>query len=309
LQRAISSYVTTWPLLNVGELTKTLEHAQQMNAVYDPVKHSFLAHIFSFDLGIMNRGFASLALWFMGYPDQAREEYKTALEHARQLGHPFTLAFALVGACELYWFLREPENIARHVEELAAVSEEKGLVYWEAHAVFYKGEKRVSAGKIQEGLAEMRRGLNIMLATGTLTCFTRLLARMADFCLRAGELEAGLAAVNEADEVKCKFDERYMEAEIHRLKGELLLKKGEDPEAVKRLFEQALEVSRAQKAKTLELRAAMSMGRLLRKQGKAAEAHKLLDEVYRWFKEGFDTADLKDARALLDELKAASGNK
>jgi predicted ATPase len=148
-----------------------------------------------------------------------------------------------------------------------------------------------------------------MLAAGTLTCFTRLLARMADFCLRAGELEAGLAAVKEADEVKCKFDERYMEAEIHRLKGELLLKKGEDPEAVKRLFEQALEVSRAQKAKTLELRAAMSMGRLLRKQGKAGEAHKLLDDVYRWFSEGFDTADLKDARALLDELKAAAGNK
>jgi predicted ATPase/predicted Ser/Thr protein kinase len=309
LQRAISSYVTTWPLLNVGELTKTLEHAQQMNAVYDPVKHSFLAHIFSFDLGIMNRGFASFALWFMGYPDQARQEYKTALEHARQLGHPFTLAFALVGGCELHWFLREPEKIVPLLKELAAVSDENGLVYWQAHAIFYKGEKLVSVGKVQEGLAEMRRGLNIMLAAGTLTCFTRLLARMADFCLRAGELEAGLAAVKEADEVKCKFDERYMEAEIHRLKGELLLKKGEDPEAVKRLFEQALEVSRAQKAKTLELRAAMSMGRLLRKQGKAGEAHKLLDDVYRWFSEGFDTADLKDARALLDELKAAAGNK
>jgi len=308
LQRAISSYVTTWPLLNVGELTKTLEHAQKMNAVYDPVKHSFLAHIFSFDLGIMNRGFAALALWFMGYPDQAREEYKTALEHARQLGHPFTLAFALVGGCELHWFLREPEKIVPLLKELAAVSEENGLVYWEAHAVFYKGEKLVSAGKIQEGLAEMRRGLNIMLATGTLTCFTRLLARMADFCLRAGELEAGLAAVNEADEVKCKFDERYMEAEIHRLKGELLLKKGEDPEAVKKQFERALEVSRAQKAKTLELRAAMSMSRLLQKQGKGGEALKLLDEVYRWFSEGFGTADLKDAQALLHELKAAAGN-
>ncbi|HUU37989.1 MAG TPA: protein kinase, partial [Candidatus Desulfaltia sp.] len=269
LQRAISSYVTTWPLLNVGELTKTLEHAQQMNAVYDPVKHSFLAHIFSFDLGIMNRGFASFALWFMGYPDQARQEYKTALEHARQLGHPFTLAFALVGGCELHWFLREPEKIVPLLKELAAVSEEKGLVYWQAHAIFYKGEKLISVGKIQEGLVEMRRGLNIMLAAGTLTCFTRLLARMADACLKVGEFEAGLAAVNEADKVKCKFDERYMEAEIYRLKGELLLKKGEDPGAVMKQFEQALEVSRAQKAKTLELRAAMSMGRLLQKQGKA----------------------------------------
>jgi predicted ATPase len=309
LQKAISSYLTTWPLLNVGELTKTLDHARQMNMVYDPAKHSFLAHIFSFDLGVLNRGLSSWALWFLGYPNQAREEYEKAMTDARRFEHPFTLAFALVGGCELYWFLREPENVARHVKELAAISNEKGFVYWQAHAVFYQGEKLVSDGKTQEGIAEMRRGLNIMLAVGTLTCFSRLLARMADACLKAGEIEAGLSAIDEADEVKCKFDERYMEAEIYRLNGELLLKKGEDPEAVKRQFEQALEVSKAQKAKSLELRTAVSLGRLLQKQGKAAEAHNLLAEVYRWFKEGFDTADLKDARALLDELKAAASNK
>jgi tetratricopeptide (TPR) repeat protein len=305
LQQAISSYLTTWPLLNIGELNKMLDHARLMNAVYDPAKHSFLAHIFSFDLGVLNRGLSSWALWFLGYPDQAREEYEKAMTDARQFEHPFTLAFALVGGCELYWFLREPENVARHLKELAAISNEKGFVYWQAHAVFYQGEKLVSDGKIQEGIAEMRRGLDIMLALGTLTCFTRLLARMADACLRAGEIEAGLAAIDEADEVKCKFDERYMEAEIHRLKGELLLKKGEDEGAAKTLFEKALEVSRAQKAKSLELRAAMSMSRLMQKQGKAEDAHKLLDEVYRWFSEGLGTADLKDAQALLQELKKA----
>ncbi len=306
LQKAISSYVTTWPLLNVGELTKTVEHANQMNAVYDPAKHSFLAHIFSFDVGVLNRGLASWALWFLGYPDQAREEYEKTMEHARQIEHPFTLAFAMVGACEMYWFLREPENVARYLKEVEAVSNEKGFVYWQAHAVFYRGEELVSEGKIQEGIAEMRRGLDIMLAIGTLTCFTRLLARMADACLKAGQIEAGLAAIAEADKVKCKFDERYMEAEIIRLKGELLLKKGEDAGVVKKLFEQALDVSKAQRAKSLELRAAMSLGRLLQKQGNAAAAHKLLDEVYRWFNEGFGTADLKDARALLDELKSAA---
>jgi predicted ATPase/predicted Ser/Thr protein kinase len=309
LQKAISSYVTTWPFLNVGELTKTLEYAQRMNAEYDPAKHGFLAHIFGFDVGILNRGFASWALWFLGYPDQARAEYVKAMEHSRQLGHPYTFAFALVGACEFYWFLREPENVARYLEELVAVSNEKGFVYWQAHAVFYLGEKLVLEGKIREGIAEMRRGLDIMLAVGTLTCFTRLLARMADACLKAGAIEAGLAAADEADEVKCKFDERYMEAEIYRLKGELLLRKGEDEEAVKNLYEQALEVARAQKAKSLELRAAMSLGRLLQKQSKAAEGYELINEVYRWFKEGFDTADLKDARALLDEIKTPAGNR
>jgi predicted ATPase/predicted Ser/Thr protein kinase len=302
LQRAISSYVTTWPFLNVGELNKTLEYARRMNTEYDPAKHSFLAHIFGFDLGILNRGFASWALWFLGYPDQARQEYETAMKHSREFGHPYTQAFALVGGCELYWFLREPDQVARHLKELAEISNEKGFIYWQAHAVFYQGEELVFEGKIQEGIAEMRRGLDIMLAVGTLTCFTRLLARMADSCLKAGEIEAGLAAVDEADEVKCKFDERYMEAEIHRLKGELLLKKGENLEAVKKLFEQALEVSRAQQAKSLELRATVSLGRLLQKQGKKAEAHQLLSEVYNWFTEGHSTLDLREAKALLDQL-------
>ncbi|MBN2408203.1 MAG: hypothetical protein JXE07_00580, partial [Candidatus Aminicenantes bacterium] len=302
LQQAICSYTTTWPLLNVGELTKTVDHARQMNAVYDPAKHSFLAHIFSFDLGVLNRGLGSWALWFLGYPDQAREDYEKGMADARQFEHPYTLAFAMVGAVELYWFLREPENVARYLKELAAISNEKGFVYWQAHAVFYLGEALVAEGKIQDGIAEMRRGLDIMLAAGTLTCFSRLLARMADACMKAGEIDAGLKAVDEAAEVKCKFDERYMEAEIDRLKGELLLRKGQDAEA-KKLFERALEVSRAQQAKSLELRAAMSMSRLLQEQGKAEDAYRLLEGVYCWFSEGFDTADLKDARALLDELK------
>jgi predicted ATPase/predicted Ser/Thr protein kinase len=285
LQLAISSYVTTWPLLNVGELTKTLQHTKQMNAIYDPAKHSFLAHVFGFDLGILNRGFSSWALWFLGYPDQAREEYKKAMEHAWYLGHPYTLAFALVGGCELYWFLREPKKVARHLNDLAAISDEKGFIYWQAHALFYQGEKLVFEGKIQEGMAEMRRGLDIMLAAGTLTCFTRLLARMADSCLKAGEIEAGLAAIDEAVEVKCKFDERYMEAELFRLKGELLLKKGEDETESMNLFKQALEVSRRQQAKSLERRAAMS-----------------LSQIYHWFTEGHATLDLKEAKALLEQL-------
>jgi adenylate cyclase len=224
------------------------------------------------------------------------------LEDARRVGHPYTLAFILVGIYDLMWFLRETDQAAPYLEEMAAIAEEKGFIYWKAHAVFYSGEKMVLEGKFREGMAEMRRGLGIMLAVGTLTCFTRLLAKMADACLKAGEIEAGLAAVDEANEVKCRFDERYMEAELFRLKGELLLKKGEDEAVVKTLFEQALEVARAQKAKSWEVRTATSLGRLLQKQGKAQEAHALLDAVYRRFSEGFGTADLKDARALLHEL-------
>ena len=302
LQRAISSFVTIWSFLNVGEFQKTVDMASEMNAMYDPDKHGFLAYLFGFDLGVINRGFGAWALWFLGYPDQAKSQYEKAIEHARQLDHAHTLAFALVGACELSWFLRDEEGVKRYLDELTSISCEKGFIYWLAHAIFYQGERLVFEGKFKESVAEMRRGLDMMLATGTLTCFTRLLARMADACLKMGEVDEGLAAIGEAIEVKCKFDEIYMEAELYRLKGELLLKKGEDEGEVKKLFEQALEVSRRQEAKSLELRAAVSLSRLLESRGKKKEAHRLLKEIYNWFSEGFGTPDLQEARALLERL-------
>lgn len=304
LQKAISSFTTIWALLNVAELSKTVEHAREMNDLYDPEKHGFLAYIFGFDLGVINRAFGSWALWFLGYPDQARKDSELALEHAHKFGHPHTIAFALVGACEMDWFLGDTEAGHRHLEELAQISNEKKFVYWQGHAVFYEGEKIALEGKADEGIAQMHQGLAIMKATGIQTCFTRLLARLAVVNLKTGRFDEGLAAIAEASEVRCKFDEKYMEAEHYRLKGELLLRKGESENEVMKLFEKAIEVSTEQQAKSLELRAAMSKSRLLEKQGKRKEAHKLLEETYSWFTEGFDTADLKEAKAMLEELKS-----
>lgn len=188
--------------------TQTPEHAKEMNATYDPAQHGFLAHISGFDLGVINRAFSSWSLWFLGYPDQAREEYEKVEAQARQIGHPYTLDFILVGAVELFWFLREPDLAASRLQELATVANEKGFIHWQAHAIFYLGERLVREGKISAGMAEIRRGLDTMLAVGTFTCFGRLLARMADACRKAGAVEAGLAAIDEAETVKCKFDER-----------------------------------------------------------------------------------------------------
>jgi len=303
LHKAISSFITIWAFLNVAELGKTVEHAKEMNVLYDPEKHGFLAYIFGYDLGVINRVFGAFALWFLGYPDQARKDFDMAMEHAHKLGHPHTIAFALVGACEMDWFLGDKEAGKRHLEELAQISNEKGFVYWQAHAVFYEGEKLALEGKVKKGIAQMNQGLAMIKATGIQTCFTRLLARMAEACLKTGKIDEGLAAIAEASEFREKFDERYMEAEHYRLKGELLLKMGESEEEVMKLFEQAVEVSKQQQAESLELRAVMSISRLLKKQGKKKEAHKLLDETYKWFNEGFDTADLKEAKALLEELE------
>jgi predicted ATPase/tRNA A-37 threonylcarbamoyl transferase component Bud32 len=302
LQKAISSYITIWALFNIGELTKTVDHAKEMNALYDPGKHGFLAYIFGMDIGVVNRCFGAWALWFLGYPDQAQKDYDLAMEHAYTLGHPHTTAFALTGACEMDWFVGDKETGRLHLEELSQISNEKGFIYWQAHAVFYQGEKMTLEGKVKEGIAQMHQGLDMIKATGMQTCFTRLLARMADACLKTGQIDEGIVAIDEASEFREKYDERYMEAEHYRLKGELLLKKGESEDEAMKLFRKAVDISKQQQAKSLELRAAMSISSLLKKQGKKKEAYELLDETYKWFTEGFDTADFEAAKALLEEL-------
>jgi predicted ATPase len=141
-----------------------------------------------------------------------------------------------------------------------------------------------------------------MLATGTETCMTRLRARLAEACLKVERTEEGLSAIDKAFEVLFRHDEKYFEAELHRLRGELFLMKNGKESEVEACYQKAIEVSRSQKAKSLELRATMSLSRLWQKQGKKDEARKILQEIYGWFTEGFNTGDLKEAKALLKEL-------
>lgn len=302
MQVAISYYAVTWALLNLSKFTQTLEHAKRMNTLYDPEKHGTLGYIFGYDLGVLNRAFGAWALWFLGYPDQALEEFNIAIAHARKLNHPHTLAFALVGGCELHWFLRDRQGVNKYAQELAPLSDEQGFIYWQGHGIFYRGERQTLEGQVQEGIKQMHQGLEIMRATGTETCLTRLLSRMADACRASGKIDEGLSVIAEALEVKCKYEELYMEAEIYRLKGELLLMKGEAETEAEELFRQAIKVSRQQQAKSLELRAVMSLSRLLQKRGEKAGARKLLEKIYAWFTEGFDTPDLEEAKVLLEEL-------
>ena len=341
---AVVRYTQVWPLLNVGELVRARDDAERMVEFYSPEKHGHWAYLYGYDFGVMALGFGSWVQWFLGYPDLALTWNQQSIDMARNLGHPFTLAFSLLGGCELYWFLRDFDTIHRYTDELIPLAAEKGFVYWEGHGIFYRGERWTLEGQVKQGIAEMRRGLAMMRATGTETCLTRLLARMVDACMTAGELEEGFAAIVEAIELMQRFDECYMEAELHRLKGELLLMRarvmrdhavrhadaeteikactgaradaeiGTDPETeantrveahteAEACFLHALEVSRKQKAKSWELRTAMSLSRLWLKQGKREEARQLLRETYDWFTEGLDTADLKEARTLLEEMR------
>jgi tetratricopeptide (TPR) repeat protein len=299
---AISHYLHTWPLLNVGELVQTVEHSKHMMAGYDPEKHGFLAYLFGYDVGVLGLGFGSWAQWILGYPDQALRQLNEAMNIARKLGHPHTLAFILLLACELNWLLGNFPQINKDTEELVPLCEKNGFIYIGAHGYFYRGERAVLEGKVKEGITQMRQSLAIMEGTGTLTCFSRLRARIAEACRKAGDVEEGLSAVDWALEAVQKYDERYMEAELYRLKGELLRMRGEPENEVERFFRQAIELSRHRLAKSWELRAVMSLSRLRQRQGKREEARKILEEVNSWFTEGFTTPDLIEAKALLEDL-------
>jgi len=299
---AIFNFIRVWPLLNVAEFAQAFEESQQNLDIYDHDKHGYLAYIFGYDMMVINLAFGGLAAWFLGYPEKSLEMGEKAMALARKLDHPHTLAFCLTGGCILGWFLGDLKSVEKYTEELMPISEEHGFIYWLAHGIFYRGERKTLEGQVKEGIQEMHRGLEMALSTGTETCMTRLKCRMADACLKTGEIEEGLTAIAEAMEVMDKFDERYMEAELYRVKGELLKKKGAAESEIEELFHKALDVSCQQQARMLELRAAMSLGRLWLTQGKKAEARKMLEEIYGWFTEGFDFPDLKEAKAFLDEL-------
>jgi len=300
--KAISYYHTSWPWLNLGDQTRALEVLDRLNDMYDPEKHGYLAYLFGYDLGILSLAFSSWCLWLLGYPDQATERIDKAIVQARKREHPHTLAFALVGAVAMQWLLRNREGINRYVDELDPISYENGFIFWIGHVLIYRGEQKVLAGNVEEGIAQMREGVATARATGSETCLTRLFARMADTCLQAGEIDEGLAMADEGLQFKDQFEEVYMESELLRLKGELLREKGADDDEVLEIFHKSIKIAQSQKAKSLELRAVMSLCRLLQKQGKKEEAQPLLKDICSWFTEGFDRPDLQDAKSLFEVL-------
>jgi len=300
--KAISLYNTCWPWLNFGNHTQALKQLNQLINIYNPEQHGYLAYLFGYDLGILSLAFSSWCLWMLGYQDQGTEIIDNAIIQARKREHPHTLAFALVGAIAMQWFLRNRQEINKYVDELEPVAYENGFIFWIGHALIYRGEQKVLVGDVEEGMTQVHEGFATARATGSETCLTRLSARIADACLQVEAVDEGLKMVDQGLEFKDRFEELYMEAELLRLKGELLQVKGEDDHEVIECFQKAIKIAQSQKAKSWELRAVMSLCRLLHKQGKKAEAKKLLSEIYGWFSEGFNQPDLIEAKSLLNEL-------
>jgi predicted ATPase/Flp pilus assembly protein TadD len=286
-----------------GEFTLACAHTREMLAIRNLQPQNGEAVIYAGENPLMIGLFMGAASqWYLGYPEQALQQSREALALARQDASPFGLALATFLAAELYISRREHQHVRELAEDCLALSTEHGFPQWLANGNICRGWALVAAGQEAAGVAQMREGLTAMHAFEADLGRSRYLALLGEACGATGQLAEGLSLLAEALAFAEQSGERFFEAEIYRLRGELLLQ-SEAPQAeAEECWRQAIKVAQRQEAKSLELRAAMSLARLWQKQGKCEEARQRLAEIYGWFTEGFDTADLQEAKVLLDEL-------
>jgi class 3 adenylate cyclase/predicted ATPase len=272
-------------------------------ALYDLDLHRSHAFLYGIDPGVVCLSYSALASWALGYPEKALMRSDRALSLARELSHRQSLALALVWAAWLRLLRREVPRAREQVEVALALCTEDGFPLWTAMAVILLGWIEAQEGQVEEGTERIRKGLDDLRATGTGLFGPSFLALLAEAHERAGLPERGLCRLEQALAMTRRNGERFFESEIRRLTGVMMMQlPGSGTGDAEASYHEALEVARRQRTKSFELRAATSLARLWRDHGRRAEARDLLAPVYGWFTEGFDTPDLKDAKALLDEL-------
>jgi predicted ATPase len=288
----------------MGELLSARHNLEMAISLYDRERHRpMIFRYYGLDAGVRCLSLIAGCLSALGYPDQALTRINEALASAQELSHPHSLAFAELYAGGVHQYRGEARAAQEMEEALIALSFEHRMTGFLPFATGLRGWAMAAQGRHEEGIAQIKEGLAGIRATGTEVSRTTYLCLLAKSCKEAGRLDDGLNAVTEALTAADEREERREEAQLHRLKGELLLRQNNSNIAeAQSCFERAIEVARKQSAKSLELRATMSLARLLAKQERRDEARMMLAEIYGWFTEGFDTADLKDAKALLGEL-------
>jgi predicted ATPase len=286
-----------------GQPVSARAHLEQALARFDPERHRALALLYGYDARVVSACYMLKTLFALGYPDQALSLCREVLAEARGLS-PGSLAFALNYACYLHHFRRDRVAVGRLAEELVRLADDKEFPYWLAAGQLLRGWAMVEEGHSETGLVTVRDGLAAWRATGAELYMPYNLALLAEAHAAAGYTSEALRLLAEALAWMERTGERWFEVEQHRLQGELLLSlPDKDYAAAEACFRQALDVARAQSAKSWELRAATSLARLWCNQGMRADARDLLAPVYAWFTEGIDTPDLKEAKTLLDELR------
>jgi len=309
-----------------GEFARSRSHFETVIAAYDVQQHKKHMALYAQDPGVVCLVRLAWTLWYLGYPDQAAQRAEEARRLAQTIGHPYTTGYALSFLTWLACDRRDWPAAETVVTVLEALCRKHGFEYWLAVALVLKGRLQVERGAVEEGIAFILEGMAAQqvadvelylpyslsaLATGLSRAtflgvawrsgVSQALGHFPAIAGAVGNLAMGLAALEEALATVAERGDRWYEAELHRLQGELLLARGDPADAVAACFQRALNLARQQQTRSLELRAVLSLSRLWAKQGKHSEAQQLLAAIYGWFSEGFETADLQEAKALLNE--------
>jgi class 3 adenylate cyclase/predicted ATPase len=292
-------------LLYAGDIARGKAHLDRAIALYNPAEHRLLATRFAVDARTSSLCHRAIALWLLGYAESALEDAKRSLEEAREIGQAATLINALTFTPIPLIFCGNYAAGSELIDEAVALADQKGSLFWKANGMVSQGSVFALSGKASDAVQMINSG--ITANRGEVKLFLPWqLSNLAWAHGTLGHQDETWRCIGEAMTAIATTKQRWCEAEIHRVAGEIALMPAE-PDAVKAeaCFERALSVAQAQEAKSWELRAATSMARLWRDQGKPQQARKLLTPIYIWFTEGFETRDLKEAKSLLEELGSA----
>lgn len=286
-----------------GAHSSAHEHIAQCLSIYEPAQHRSHVFVYGHDPGAVVHAYSGLNLWFLGYPDQALSSIEKALSLAEESSHPFTLAHVLSTSAELRHCRREFKEVSELAGRNVALSIEQRFPLWVGAGYCEQGWVLFCEGHVQDGINKMKEGMALIRGTGSRARRPYHQLNLTELYLQAGMMREGLAEVDEALSASYDSLSHYYLAELHRLRGELLLRSSREKRAeAESCFRQALDVARDQNARSLELRAAMSLGRLFAANGKKDEAREVLSGIFGTFTEGSETADLREAKAMLEEF-------
>lgn len=294
--------------MQLGDFATGRRHLERARALYDPALHAGLRYQYGQDIGAAAASYLCWALWHLGYVDQAAAIADEAIAHADAVSHPHTLVYTIChvrGMLDI--FRRRPEETRTHARFVVSLCAEHGFPFWGAGGRILDGWATISRGRVYEGLMELRQGLNAWRHhTGARLWLPIFLALQAEGYAKAGESDKALRLIDEALAVSDETGERWALAEVLRMKAALLLAVGEaEASEAETLLVRSIEVARQQQARCWELRTACDLARLWHARGRSAEALSLLSSIYDQFGEGHGTAELQDARTLVDVLRQA----
>jgi predicted ATPase len=292
-------------LASTGNPTLGRQHYDRGLSMYDPAVHRPFATRFTCDIRVAILFFRSWTLWLLGYPDAALADVGQVLTDVHEIGQASTTMPALHNIIFTLIFCGNYAGADEKANQLTALADDKGVPYWKAGGMAHHGCVLALTGKASDAIQILTSGISMWRATGSTLWLPFRLACLAKAHAELGQFEDAWRCIGEAMTAIETTEEKWCEAEVQRIVGEITLMSPEpDAAKVEAYFDRALAVARQQQAKSWELRASISLARLWRDQGKVSEARELLAPVYGWFTEGFDTRDLKEAKALLEELAA-----